>query len=285
MISGIKVNGEDYSRNYVLEGKGDESGNGSQNYITRNYQVIYPLFIITSTNKTLQDVSIEAVQIHDWTGSLNMLRSGEEAPENFAYLDIDNQVVLNDIAANLPKNIMKTDLEGAGMTSFRLKNETVTGTLQKTEWDFSIVDIDGQNIDKELHYQLNSDGNWIDASEGSYIVEGDGNIDDIKFKTFANSGNQEYIKVNMESTISTGSDQEYTDSNSGNIQTYLAGDMNKDYNIDVLDVVSQVQLVLASGNLGDDVDSSINYFLGDINNDGLVNVLDVVSLVYVILGN
>ena len=51
------------------------------------------------------------------------------------------------------------------------------------------------------------------------------------------------------------------------------GDINSDGTLNVLDVVSLVNLVLSGGwNL-----------LGDINSDGTLNVLDVVSLVNLVL--
>ena len=55
-----------------------------------------------------------------------------------------------------------------------------------------------------------------------------------------------------------------------------AGDVNSDNNVDVLDVVSMVNVVL--GNM-DVIPCS------DYNEDGNVDVLDIVSVVSLILGN
>ena len=55
----------------------------------------------------------------------------------------------------------------------------------------------------------------------------------------------------------------------------LLGDINEDGVLNILDIVSLVNLVLSN-----------NYEAsGDINGDGLLNILDIVSLVNLILGN
>ena len=55
----------------------------------------------------------------------------------------------------------------------------------------------------------------------------------------------------------------------------IAGDLNDDGILNILDIVSLVNLVLSN-----------NYEAsGDINGDGLLNILDIVSLVNLILGN
>ena len=56
----------------------------------------------------------------------------------------------------------------------------------------------------------------------------------------------------------------------------LLGDLNNDQIINVLDIISTVNIVLGIDNY------NIN---GDMNQDGIINVLDIVSLVSIILGN
>jgi hypothetical protein len=59
------------------------------------------------------------------------------------------------------------------------------------------------------------------------------------------------------------------------IDNGIAGDINGDGILNILDIVSLVNLVLSN-----------NYEAsGDINGDGLLNILDIVSLVNLILGN
>ena len=55
----------------------------------------------------------------------------------------------------------------------------------------------------------------------------------------------------------------------------ISGDINQDGILNILDIVSLVNLVLA-----DDYLES-----GDINQDGILNILDIVSLVNLILSN
>ena len=56
----------------------------------------------------------------------------------------------------------------------------------------------------------------------------------------------------------------------------LYGDMNSDGILNILDIVSLVNLILGGG---------AYQAAGDVNNDGILNILDIVSLVNLILGN
>ena len=60
----------------------------------------------------------------------------------------------------------------------------------------------------------------------------------------------------------------------------MAGDINVDGYIDVLDVVIQVNGILQPGQLTD-----AQFTAADVNDDGELNVMDVVILVNIILGN
>ena len=61
----------------------------------------------------------------------------------------------------------------------------------------------------------------------------------------------------------------FNSASSGN----LMGDLNEDGSINVLDIVSLVNLVL---------DSEYNFY-GDMNEDGFLNILDIVALVSIII--
>ena len=58
------------------------------------------------------------------------------------------------------------------------------------------------------------------------------------------------------------------------------GDNNFDGVVDVLDIVSAVNIIINGTELNDE---EVQYF--DLNNDGVLNVLDVVILVGIIIGN
>ena len=60
----------------------------------------------------------------------------------------------------------------------------------------------------------------------------------------------------------------------------LAGDINSDSIINILDVVLLVNFVL-----GGDTPSSAEFSAADLNNDNILNILDVVMLTNLILGS
>ena len=61
----------------------------------------------------------------------------------------------------------------------------------------------------------------------------------------------------------------------------IAGDINFDGAVDILDVVVQVNAILTGS--GEDLSSS-EFTAADFNGDGILNVIDVVLLVNAILG-
>jgi hypothetical protein len=58
------------------------------------------------------------------------------------------------------------------------------------------------------------------------------------------------------------------------ISNELAGDVNEDGLVNIVDVVQTVNMVLGAAEINN---------LADINNDGLINVVDIVLLVNIIL--
>jgi hypothetical protein len=61
-------------------------------------------------------------------------------------------------------------------------------------------------------------------------------------------------------------------------QTVLLGDLNEDGQINVLDVVTEVNIILGSV-----IPTDFQFQAGDLNNDGGINVLDVVLIVIIIM--
>jgi len=68
----------------------------------------------------------------------------------------------------------------------------------------------------------------------------------------------------------------YTDSDC----TEIAGDLNFDSLINILDIVSLVNIVLEQTNI-DEIDLCV----ADLNQDSSINILDIVQLVNLVLGN
>jgi len=60
----------------------------------------------------------------------------------------------------------------------------------------------------------------------------------------------------------------------------LAGDLNNDGSLDVLDIVTMVGIII-----GDIAPSPFQQSIGDMNGDSLIDVLDVVMLVNQIVNN
>ena len=60
----------------------------------------------------------------------------------------------------------------------------------------------------------------------------------------------------------------------------IPGDLNSDELINVLDVITMVNIILGEINPGND-----QFTAGDLNDDGLINVVDIIVLVNIILGN
>ena len=57
--------------------------------------------------------------------------------------------------------------------------------------------------------------------------------------------------------------------------TNFLGDLNEDGTINVLDIISTVNIILGTSNFNSN---------GDMNQDSIINVLDIVALVNIILG-
>ena len=64
------------------------------------------------------------------------------------------------------------------------------------------------------------------------------------------------------------------------IPSLQSGDINQDYTIDILDVVSMLSIVM-----GGYQPTSLELILGDLNEDGIINVQDIIILVNIILSN
>ena len=126
-------------------------------------------------------------------------------------------------------------------------------------------------------------GDTVLSLAGKYIY-GDYCSGDIWALTYSEDGNHinEHLLVTNVSITSFGLDQNneilFCDGDEGMIYKFspeqLAGDLNSDGLINILDVVALVDMILTN-----QYDPN-----GDINLDGAVNVLDVVSMVNIILG-
>ena len=238
--------GEDYTRQTVID---------SGEYVGRNGQLIYPLWMITGTNKNVDSVEIECIQLHDWTAFLTRNYS-EPGDPILIEMSIDNQSSLTN------SNI------GTSITEFLLENNT-GGTVTSSTWTFE---------------ELNEEGGY-DILDIEAIPVGDSLRDaTVTFNTVYDITDE--TKITTPKTIrvhlSTNTNEygliESTEATAGNITLYMRGDVDSSGTLDVLDIVMALGVILGTMELTDD-----QVFRADYNGDNAVNILDVVSQVDAIL--
>jgi hypothetical protein len=93
-------------------------------------------------------------------------------------------------------------------------------------------------------------------------------------KEYSNSGFSEWTYDHPGNNTNIARAQKYSVDYFDNITNFTPGDVNDDGLINILDVVSTVNIVLGVSEF---------YIAADYNEDGLVNVLDIVSIVNIIL--
>ena len=206
MIEGIKINGEDYSRNYVLNNKGTHPGEDPLPwYIQRNGQVIYPIWFITETRKNIDSVQIKAIQIHDWTASrppiMGAINETRVSGANFTITNIRDHFYGG--RGELSNNIGKL-----GKTTFELEHN------------------------QEGNYEWTFEGNDLD-----YTIKSD--EDGITKVIFNNAtGSYPYhVNVTLNSDIGTATNY---------IKLYKLGDITKDGGVGLKDVKILNEMLLGS---------------------------------------
>ena len=95
-------------------------------------------------------------------------------------------------------------------------------------------------------------------------------------KEYSNSGFSEWTYDHPGNNTNIARAQKYSVDYFDNITNFTLGDVNDDGLINILDVVSTVNIVLGISEF---------YIAADYNEDGLVNVLDIVSIVNIILNS
>ena len=232
--------GENYSRQAVYD---------TGEYVVRNEQRIYPLWMIIATNKNVDSVEFTLIQIHDWTTSLS--RNYSEPGGVDAQMTINNQNILG--ASN---NI------GTSITEFILHNDT-DATIQSSTWTFS----EYNEVTGEY------DALPIDPIETT-------GLEDATITFDMDITTPKTIRVSLSTNTNEYGIIETTDETSGNITLYMQGDVNMDGSLDILDVVMTVNGIINPSTLDDN-----QRYRADYNADGNINVLDVVMAVGGILGN
>ena len=211
LINDLKAYGEDYTAP-----------------TTRNGQVIYPYFIITSITKSTKNIKLESMQLHkltaeaDFSGSKGSVTRSSELGLNGTDSDLSH-IKLDDISGILDFIYGKSQYF---TTTQKQISDTTSNGLINT-YDVNL-----------LQTALGEELTWY--GEDEITVEG------------AASGGGEVTNEP------------------------LAGDINSDGIVNVVDVVALVAFILDTS--GDYIEE------GDINLDGINNVVDIVAMVSLILG-
>ena len=219
-----------------------------------NGQYRYPLFMVTSTQKNLDSVSIECMQLHHLGGDI------DANWESVTFLDSDDVVIIQPPVEEDPVFEEGEQIE----VPFDYINIEV-GTIEFLE-DNGVLLFD---------YTLFNMFNPI-----SFIkVEQAGDISQI-FKVTANP-------ISNTFNLTPYTDPAYDISEfTGDLLitalvpdgTMLSGNVNLDGGINILDAVTMVSYLL--GDLEFNQQQLVN---ADMNNDGTINILDIVQIVNIIL--
>ena len=274
-----------------------------QDYTTstnKNGQLVYPVFFINRINKSLQKVSIEAIQVH---------RGEYGFPLNWEDNLDDGTIEGSDWDWGDPPIGWEHDYDSLFNVSW-LNNQSditnnprtaIVSTNIEEDWDYDIfisqVDTsDGGGITYE-----DESGDDITIDDGIYTEENAPSAMDIvnHIKTITNEADnysgqvliskkfdfetEEYNGVRIDYIIKF-----YNENVSGELDfiqrgIYIGditlGDINFDGVVNILDVVALVQYVMGQQDFTDQQMSA-----GDMNQDGGINILDIVSLMAYIVG-
>ena len=268
------------------------------NYTTpeqRNGQLIYDVFFVTKVSKSLSKVSIEAVQVH--RGEYGYPSNAEEDTGDIITGngdDITNEYVIpdeGDLSENYPQDDTEEEtnpylkIQFAGNTI--LNDGNIIGyieTNQDETWDLNIW---AKNISNTFTY------NGENYNEQENIPLGEVDASDlVDISITMQNDNDAIIMISKKIDIyPLGSFVEFVVEvkNTEDLQdidyftqfgieepepSELIGDVTGDGVVNVLDVVTIVNMALGFQEPNDEA---------DINNDGIINVLDMVQLVGIIL--
>ena len=228
--------GENYSRQAVYD---------TVEYVVRNEQRIYPLWMIIATNKNVDSAEFTLIQIHDWTTSLS--RNYSEPGGVDAQMTINNQ---NSLGAS--NNI------GTSITEFILHNDTDAEILTST-WTFAEYNEETGEYDVLPIDPIETIGLEDATITFDIVVTTPKTI-----RVYLSTNTGEYGEIDTY----------------GDLTLYMRGDVDSSGTVDILDVVKIVGGILGTVELSDN-----ERFISDIDGDGAVNVLDIVMAVNSILGN
>jgi len=248
----------------------------------KNGQLIYPVFFVTKTAKSLSKVSLELVQVHRGDFGMNNDNLGSflipNPYDNILYQPIINtdedyfDAIWNNDNNSLEKgniySVVNTNLE----TNINIDIKLIYSSHNFSYGDVNIAEGDNNINANDLIFSVISetDSLYGDNVQLNPLL----NYENIQVEGFDD------IDLTFRIIISSIEHQEYnkTLDFSQKIEKlqYQTGDLNQDGIINILDIIILVNLIL---------DDSPYNELGDLNGDGGLNILDIVTLVQNILGN
>ena len=280
----------------------------------KNGQIVYPVFFITSINKSLSKISIESIQVHrgeygstgieDDTAGENIVDGGgndgqgnfdlgdpsdnpnygddtivdEEVDEETESFSISWHNGINDLDSN-PEIIVNTNLEGEFTCEvFIISNDEILtyGTPQVPQIMPVIVDTEW-DASNYINTNIQYQTNALGNIQGGKVILSTDNLIPIEHE----SAILGLVKISYQGTDYLETlqfSQQYQ-------EPFVAelGDINEDGTINVLDAVMLINYILAT-----DEEQASNYTtqerqLMNINNDNVINVLDVVQIINIIL--
>ena len=265
--------------------------------IIKNGQPIFPIFFVNKITKSLDKVSIEAVQIH--RGELGF---DDEMASNYIITnpydqdiyepEVETENILNvnwttgtNFATEPLTAIIDTDIQGDIETKYWLRHAEFpagsvflqTGfysdqgtTYENGSWEIGQYQIQINNIFDETIIQ--NDDNYGGTITLTNAIE---NTLELAEQYFGFTFEMHFtIQIDIENNLA---DTKYLDFSF--IPALAQGDITGDEIVNILDVVNMVLAIIGVEEL-----SELQEAAGDVNQDGILNVLDVVNLVQSILG-
>ena len=304
-ISYINLEVGDYIEFNELLGGKLAFGYDYTEHINKNGQLVYKYFFITKISKSLDKVSIEAVQVHhgqfgfgdyefeedDWEDDSDYDDGtiiDEEIPEEDLGLeflgwvnDDDNVQYLNPISANVYyEGVPHYALFCIGNSE---EFQYCGGFGQTEEMCKTIPEIDDEDpphllgeLDNAEYLNISLNLNISDQLS-SITISTDYDIDeDHGGLVFKLSLYRENPLIETDEYPNGDVNIYFTQTN--NVDSVMYGDVNNDGIINVLDVVAIVNHILGNNQLEGD-----SLIAADYNDDGIINVLDVVTITQLIL--
>ena len=270
----------------------------------KNGQLIYPVFFVTKVAKSLSKVSLELVQVH--RGDFGMSDD-----------DLGNYKIPNPYMGELYEPVEMEDFPDEFIASWDTENPdlqqgqitAIINTNQECSVSYEIVLLESSHtfdvdvLESSVDYSIAAGtyyenpltqaevlvADYLSITESEYgdnVTVGPyiNRFNIIKNDNTEENIDNENIELKFGIRIICETDQSLTDvlvfTHTILPLQYGLGDVNRDNNLNVQDVVATVQYILFLQEFDAEQE-----FLADFTQDGVINILDVVNMVQEILGN